>query len=72
MGGPNPHNSSALAREWLVREQVDSIGGLVFTPNALAIAPLLDQSQTPAVIFNAATSIITRQSDFFVRRGVTL
>lgn len=72
VGGPNPDNASALARELLVREQVDYIGGLVFTPNALAIAPLLDQSQTPAVIFNAATSIITQQSDMFVRTGFTL
>lgn len=72
VGGPNPDNASALARELLVREQVDYIGGLVFTPNALAVAPLLDQSQTPGVIFNAATSIITQQSDMFVRTGFTL
>ena len=30
---------------------------------ALAVAPLLDQSQTPGVIFNAATSIVTQQPD---------
>lgn len=72
VGGPNPDNASALARELLVRDQVDYIGGLVFTPNALAIAQLLDQSQTPGVIFNAATSIITQQSEMFVRTGFTL
>lgn len=71
-GGPNPDQSRAMAQELLIREQVDYIGGLVFTPNALAVAELLTQSETPGVIFNAATSIITQQSEYFVRTGFTL
>nr|BAH90362.1 branched-chain amino acid ABC transporter, substrate-binding protein [uncultured bacterium]BAH90478.1 branched-chain amino acid ABC transporter, substrate-binding protein [uncultured bacterium] len=71
-GGPNPDQAKALAQELLVREQVDYIGGLVFTPNALAIAPLIDRAEKPAVIFNAATSMITTQSEFFIRTGFTL
>ena len=71
-GGPRPDQAKALAQELLIREQVDYLGGLVFTPNALAIAPLIDKAERPAVIFNAATSIITEQSDYFVRTGFTL
>lgn len=71
-GGPNPDNASALARELLIREQVDFLGGFTFTPNALAVAPLLERAEAPAVIFNAATSIITEQSPYFVRTGFTL
>ena len=71
-GGPKPDQAKALAQELLIREQVDYLGGFVFTPNALAVAPLLDRAEKPAVIFNAATSIITEQSDFFVRTGFTL
>jgi branched-chain amino acid transport system substrate-binding protein len=71
-GGPNPDQASALARELLIREQADFIGGMVFTPNALAVAPLLDQAGKPGIIFNAATSIITQESDYFVRTGFTL
>ena len=71
-GGPNPDQTRALAQELLIREQVDYLGGLVFTPNALAVAELATQSETPTVIFNAATSMITTQSDYFVRTGFTL
>lgn len=71
-GGPNPDQTRALAQELLIRDQVDYLGGLVFTPNALAVAELATQSETPTVIFNAATSMITTQSEYFVRTGFTL
>jgi len=71
-GGPNPDQARALAQELLIREQVDFIGGMVFTPNALAVASLLDRAETPGIIFNAATSIITQESEYFVRTGFTL
>lgn len=71
-GGPNPDQAKALAQELIIREQVDYLGGLVFTPNALAVAQIIEQSQTPTVIFNAATSIITQESEFFVRPSFTL
>ena len=38
-GGPNPDVAKSLAQELLVRERVDYLGGFVFTPNALAVAP---------------------------------
>lgn len=71
-GGPNPDKARALAQELLIREQVDYLAGFVFTPNALAVAPLLTRSGTPGVIFNAATSIITEESPFVVRTSFTL
>lgn len=71
-GGPNPDAAKSLAQELLIKDQVDYLGGFVFTPNALAVAPLIDRAKKPAVIFNAATSIITTKSDYFVRTGFTL
>ncbi|WP_417627928.1 ABC transporter substrate-binding protein [Pararhodobacter aggregans] len=71
-GGVNPDQARALAQELLIREGVDYLGGLVFTPNALAVAELATQSETPTVIMNAATSMITTQSEFFLRTGFTL
>ena len=71
-GGPNPANTKTLAQELIVKDKVDYLGGFVFTPNALAVAPLIQQSQTPTVIFNAATSSITDKSEFFVRTSYTL
>jgi branched-chain amino acid transport system substrate-binding protein len=71
-GGPNPSAAKSLAQELIIKDQVDYLGGFVFTPNALAVAPLIQKSKTPTVIFNAATSIITTKSDYFVRTGFTL
>lgn len=72
VGGPNPDNARSLAQELLIRDKVDYLAGFTFTPNALAVAPLIDQSETPTVIFNAATSVINKQSDFYVRTSYTL
>jgi len=71
-GGPNPAGVRTVAQELIVNERVDYLGGFVFTPNAMAVAPLIQQSRTPTVIFNAATSSITPRSDYFVRTSYTL
>ncbi|SEB22443.1 ABC transporter substrate-binding protein [Variovorax sp. YR216] len=71
-GGPNPALTKTLVQELLVKDKVDYLGGFVFTPNAMAVAPLIQQSQTPTVIFNAATSAITEKSDYFIRTSYTL
>ncbi|WP_050900928.1 ABC transporter substrate-binding protein [Oceanicola sp. S124] len=72
VGGVNPDQSRALAQELLIRERVDYLAGFTFTPNALAVGPVITQSETPTVIFNAATSAINRESPFFLRTSYTL
>lgn len=71
-GGPNPGQTKTLVQELIVKDKVDYLGGFVFTPNAFAVATLVQQSQTPTVIFNAATSAITDKSEYFVRTSYTL
>ena len=71
-GGPNPGGTKNLVQELLVKDKVDYLGGFVFTPNAMSVAPLIQQSKTPTVIFNAATSVITEKSDYFIRTSYTL
>ncbi|MES2530571.1 MAG: ABC transporter substrate-binding protein [Pseudomonadota bacterium] len=71
-GGPNPGLTKTLVQELIVKDKVDYLGGFVFTPNAMAVAPLIQQSQTPTVVFNAATSSITEKSDYFIRTSYTL
>jgi branched-chain amino acid transport system substrate-binding protein len=71
-GGPNPSGTRSLAQELIVKDKIDYLGGFVFTPNALAVAPLIQQSRTPTVIFNAAASDITAKSDYYVRTSYTL
>lgn len=71
-GGPNPSGTKALAQELIVKDKVDYLGGFVFTPNALAVAPLVQQSKTPTVFFNASTSGITGRSDYLIRSSYAL
>ena len=71
-GGPNPANTRTLAQELVVKDRVDYIGGIVFSPNAFAVAPVIQESKTPMVIFNAATSDITTKSDYYLRTSYTL
>ena len=71
-GGPNPANTKTLAQELIIKDKVDYLGGIVFSPNAFAVAPLIQESKTPMVIFNAATSDITTKSDYYLRTSYTL
>jgi len=69
---PNPAKSKALAQELLVKEKVQYLAGVYFTPNAMAIAPLLEESKTPLVVMNAATSAIVEKSPYIVRTSFTM
>jgi len=71
-GGPNPSGTKALAQELIISDKVDYLGGFVFTPNALAVAPLIQKAKVPTVLFNAATSIIVKKSDYYVRTSFSL
>jgi branched-chain amino acid transport system substrate-binding protein len=61
-----------LTQELIVRNKADVILGYSFTPNAMAAATLLTEARKPAVIVNAATSVITEKSPYFVRASFTL
>ena len=71
-GGADPAKSRQHAEELILREKVKFLAGFDLTPNALAVAELITEAKVPTVIFNAATSIITRKSPYFVRTSMTL
>src|SRR3977135_2157948 len=71
-GGPNPDKAKQLVQELIVREKPDFLTGFIWTPNAMAVAPLLTESKTPLVIMNAAASVITERSPYIVRVSLTL
>jgi branched-chain amino acid transport system substrate-binding protein len=62
-----PEKVRQVTQELIVRDGVQLLGGYVFTPSALAVAPVVTQSRTPTIIFNAATGMITRRSPYFAR-----
>ena len=67
VGGPNPANAKRQAEELVVREKVSILGGFYLTPDALAAASVLNETKTPGVIFVAASPLILKQSQYFVR-----
>jgi branched-chain amino acid transport system substrate-binding protein len=71
-GGPNPEVARRLAQELITRDRVQILTGFVYTPNAMAVAPLITQARIPTVIMNAGTSAIIRQSQMFARVSFTM
>src|SRR5712691_2582800 len=70
--GPNPDKARQLAQELVVRDKVDLLAGVIFTPNAMAIAPIATEAKVPFVIMNAGTSVITARSPYIARTSFTL
>lgn len=70
-GGIAPDVAKRLAQELLTRDKVDIIGGLILTPNALAVGDVSAQAKVFTVVMNAATSIITTKSPYMARTSVT-
>jgi branched-chain amino acid transport system substrate-binding protein len=70
-GGIAPDVAKRLAQELIVRDGVDIIGGLILTPNALAVGDVSAQAKKFTVIMNAATSIITTKSPYMARTSTT-
>lgn len=68
----DPAKSKALAQELVVKEKVQYLAGFYFTPDAMAVTPILKQANTPLVIMNAATSAIVTKSPLVVRTSFTL
>ena len=71
-GGPNPDNAKRLAQELIVRDRVQLLTGLAFSPNAAAVAPLAAEAKLPVFIMNAGTSAITTLSPYVSRYSFTL
>jgi branched-chain amino acid transport system substrate-binding protein len=70
--GPDPLKAKALAQELVVKEGVQYLAGIVYTPNALALGAFANQAKVPIVIFNAATSAILDKSKYFLRTSYTV
>jgi branched-chain amino acid transport system substrate-binding protein len=70
--GPNPDKARQLAQELVVRDKVDLLAGVIFTPNAMAMAPIATEAKVPFVIMNAGTSVITTRSPYIARVSFTL
>lgn len=70
--GPAPDMAKRYAQELIVKDKVNFITGLDFSPNAYAIAPVVTQGKTPTIIMNAASSGIPASSPYMARVAFTV
>ncbi len=71
-GGANPDKAKQLAQELIVRDKIDFLSGITFTPNGMAIAPIATQAKMPTVLVNAGTSVVVTRSPYYVRTSFTI
>jgi branched-chain amino acid transport system substrate-binding protein len=69
---PSGADSKVATQELLTQEKVDVLAGWVYSPNAIASAPVVTAGKKLAVIMNAGTAHITQMSNGFVRTSFTM
>ena len=70
--GPNPDVAKRVAQELIVRDRVQIITGIVWTPNLAAIAPLSAEAKVPVISMNAAGAKVLGMSPYMARASFTL
>ena len=70
----NPAGADAkiAVQELLTQDNVDILAGWVYSPNAIATAPIVTAGKKLAVIMNAGTAHITNMSPFYVRTSFSM
>jgi branched-chain amino acid transport system substrate-binding protein len=70
--GLNPAVAKRLAQELITRDHVSFLTGGIWSPNALAIAPLTAEAKVPFIDSNAAAVVLPRLSPYVARVSFTL
>ncbi len=70
----NPAGADAklAVQELLTQDKVDAVVGWIYSPNAIASAPLLTAANKLGVVMNAGTAWITNLSDDYVRTSFSM
>jgi len=70
----NPAGADAKiqVQELLTQENVDILAGWVYSPNAIASAPIVTAGKKLSVIMNAGTAHITNMSPYYVRTSFSM
>ena len=69
---PDGAAAKIAVQELLTQDKVDALAGWVYSPDAIASAPVVNAGKKLAVIMNAATSFITNLSPDYVRTSFTM
>jgi len=71
-GPPSGAEAKTAATELITRDKVKLLTGVVFSPSAIAMAPVVTQAKVPLVIANAGTAWITTLSPYIVRMSFSM
>jgi branched-chain amino acid transport system substrate-binding protein len=71
-GPPSGANAKTVATELITRDKVNIMTGVVFSPSAISMAPVLTQAKTPLLIANAGTAWITTLSPYIARLSFSM
>jgi branched-chain amino acid transport system substrate-binding protein len=69
---PGGADAKVAVQELLSQDKVAAVAGWVYSPNAIASAPVINAGHKLAVIMNAGTAFITNLSPTFVRTSFTM
>jgi branched-chain amino acid transport system substrate-binding protein len=64
---PDGVTAKTVVQELFVRDKIDILTGFIYSPNAIAVAPLVSAAKRPFVIMNAGTAWITNLSPYISR-----
>lgn len=71
-GPPTGAQAKTVATELITNDKVQVLTGFVFSPSAIALAPVVTQAKVPMVIANAGTAWITNLSPYIVRLSFSM
>ena len=71
-GPPTGAQAKTVATELITNDKVPILTGFVFSPSAIALAPVATQAKVPMVIANAGTAWITNLSPYIVRLSFSM
>jgi branched-chain amino acid transport system substrate-binding protein len=69
---PGGADSKVATQELLTQDKVDALVGYIYSPNAIASAPVVAAGKKLAVIINAGTAHITNMAPEFVRTSFSM
>jgi branched-chain amino acid transport system substrate-binding protein len=69
---PGGNDARVATQELLTQENVDVLAGWVYSPNAIASAPVVNAGKKFAVIMNAGTAHITQMSNYYARTSFSM
>ncbi len=71
-GPPTGAQAKTVTTELITNDKVQILTGFVFSPSAIALAPVINQAKMPMVIANAGTAWITNLSPYYVRLSFSM